>query len=558
MFKQFKFSLVLPLSAALLWGCSSGEDLYAPAEVPEIENRFSPDTLWSDSVGGVGDFYSSLSPAFAAGTVYAAGRDGDVYAIESADGDKIWHTDLDDEDENDGRRSARLSGGVSAYAGKVAVGSENGYIYVLNAIDGSLLWKAYVGSEVVSKPAFSRSADKVFVYDSRGRLTAFDLTAGKELWVSGESTSGLRLRSQADPIAVGDEYVVLGQSSGRISVIAQDSGAIVNQITVSESGGANSLERIRDVSSTPLLLGDTLYTTSYNGGYAAYSFALQNFVTRLGYNSSKAPALDDSSLVIVEDDGHVVCINRADNSERWSVNNLYYRNLCAPVIYGDYVVVGDFEGYLYFISLANGSIDCIYDLDSSGIYTAPLQADGHLYVQSRDGSLYCLHYDPRGSARAKELALQQAQDYAGVGVSLARPGVGSTGIYAPDDLSYEELMARRQSILRMAAAAEAQQRAVAAQRRAYEQRRAEYEARMKAIEEAERERVSGFGLMPGVKSDAADTASPVQPEPPAQDSGSVQAPVPEAASNSAAQQDSKDTEPSDAAGSHEKAAGFGL
>ncbi len=513
MFKSAKFALILPVSAALLFGCSSGEDLYAPAPVPEIENRFNPQELWSDSVGGVGNFYSELSPAFASGTIYAAGRNGDVYAIRSDDGGKIWHTDLDDEEENDDRRSARLSGGVSAYAGKVAVGSENGYIYVLNAIDGALLWKAFVGSEVLSKPAFSKSADKLFVFDSQGRLTAYDLTSGKSLWVSGETSSGLRLRAQGAPVAVGDEYVIIGQSSGRINVIAQDSGAIVNQIMISSRGGANSLERIRDVASTPLLLGDTLYTTSYNGGYAAYSFASHNFTTRLGYNSSRVPALDDASLVIVEDDGQIVCVNRADNSERWTVTNLTYRNLSAPVIYGNYVVVGDFEGYLYFINLQSGVLECVYELDSSGIYTAPLQADGHLYVQSRDGDLYCINYDPAGTARTKELALQQAVDYAGVGVSLASPGVGATGVYAPDAMSYEELMARRQAVLRMAAQAEARQRAVEAQRRAYEQRRAEYEARMKAIEEAERERLSGFGLMPGVKADTDDSnVAPAQDE----------------------------------------------
>ena len=540
MLKPFKFALILPLSAALVFGCSS-EDLYAPAEVPEIENSFEPEKLWSDSVGGVGDFYSELSPAFDAGTIYAAGRDGDVYAVRSDDGDRIWHTDLSDEEENDGRRSTRLSGGVSAYAGKVAVGSENGYVYLLNAIDGTLLWKAYIGAEVVSKPAFPSSADKIFVYDSLGRLTACSIADGSVLWVSGETASGLRLRSQGDPIAVGDEYVIIGQSSGRISVIAQSTGAIVNQITVSESSGASALERIRDVAGTPLLLGSTLYTTSYSGGYAAYDFAQQRFVTRLGYSTSKTPALDDTSLVIVEDNGTVVCINRADNSERWTVNNLYYRELSAPVIYGNYAVVGDFEGYLYFINLQTGALECVYSLDGSGIYSAPLQADGNLYIQSRDGDLYCLNYDPAGTARAKELALNQAEAYAGVGVNLARPGVGSTGIYAPDAVTYEELMTRRQTVLRMAAQAEAQQRAAAAQRRAYEQRRAEYEARMKAIEEAERERLSGFGVMAGagVKSDSAESeAAPAQSQSAETPAAPAQAPTEEEYS--------------------EKASGFGL
>lgn len=507
-----KFGLILPLAAALIFGCSSDADLFAPSEVPEVQNKFDLQTLWSAGVGsGVGQFYSELSPAFAEGTVYAASRNGDVYALAASSGDKVWHTDLSDEEENNDRRSTRLSGGVSAYAGKVAIGSENGYVYLLNAIDGSLLWKTYVAAEVVSKPAFSAGADKLFVYDSAGRLTALNLSDGKVLWVSGETATGLRLRAQGDPVAVGNEYVVIGQASGNVSVISQDNGAIVNQIVVAQSQGANALERVRDVSSTPLILGDSMYLTSYRGGYAEFSFRTQTFTTRLGYSSSQAPALDDTSIVIVEDDGRVVCINRADNSERWSVNNLLYRNLTAPVIYGNYAVTGDFEGYLYFINLATGNLDGVFELDSSGIYTAALQNDGHLYVQSRDGDLYCLHYDPANTARQKELALKQAMDYAGVGVSLARPGVGATGIYAPDSMTYEQLSARRQAVLRLAAQAEARQRAADAQRREYERRKAEYEARMKAIQEAERERLSGFGIMPGVKSEGEDDTSSAAP-----------------------------------------------
>lgn len=36
----------------------------------------------------------------------------------------------------------------------VAVGSENGYLYVLNRKDGSIYFKYYLGSEIVTRPAF--------------------------------------------------------------------------------------------------------------------------------------------------------------------------------------------------------------------------------------------------------------------------------------------------------------------------------------------------------------------------------------------------------------------
>ena len=260
--------LFLGTAAALmlLSGCAA-EDPYAPVEAPEIDSKFDIDKVWADSIGsGVGDFWSALRPDFAAGTVYAASRDGDVFGIVAADGDKIWHTDLSDEEENDSSRSTRLSGGVSAYAGKVAVGSENGYLYLLNAIDGALLWKNYTASELVSRPAFSKSGDRVFVMDHRGRVFAYDCATGEQLWVSGDSPNVLRLRAQSDIVPVGDDFLVMGQSNGKVSVLLQSTGAIVNSLTIAEVTGANALSRVSDVSATPVFDGSDLWVISYNGG----------------------------------------------------------------------------------------------------------------------------------------------------------------------------------------------------------------------------------------------------------------------------------------------------
>lgn len=486
--------LFLGTAAALLLlsGCAA-EDPYAPVEAPEIDSKFDIDKVWADSIGsGVGDFWSALRPDFAAGTVYAASRDGDVFGIVAADGDKIWHTDLSDEEENDSSRSTRLSGGVSAYAGKVAVGSENGYLYLLNAIDGTLLWKNYTASELVSRPAFSKSGDRVFVMDHRGRVFAYDCATGEQLWVSGDSPNVLRLRAQSDIVPVGDDFLVMGQSNGKVAVLLQSTGAIVNSLTIAEITGANALARVSDVSATPVFDGSDLWVISYNGGMVRYSFAEHRNLVKLAYSSSLQPAMDEEVIVITNDDGHLFCINRSDYSERWSNTALSYRNVTAPVIYGDYAVAGDYEGYLYFFNLENGSIDGMFSVDGSGIYDAPVIADGKLYVTSRDGDLYCYDYDPTGSAFSKETAAKMRADYAAVGVDLRAPGVGDSGIYAPDSISMDALMARRAAVIQAARQAEARQRAAEAQMREYEKRRQEYEERVAA----ERERLSGFGIAP--------------------------------------------------------------
>ena len=504
-----KLALALPaaLLAAAIVGCSSSNTRYQPVEPPEIENRFALDSVWSSSTGGVDDFYSELTVAFDGTKVYTASRSGDVMAFTQDGGDRVWEVDLSKEAENDDKRSARLSGGVSYSAGKVAVGSENGYIYVLNSSDGSLLWKAYLESEVVARPSFNASGSKLFVLDSRGNFTAFDIATGEKLWVTGDAPSMLRLRSQANPLVVGDEYVLVGTSSGKVNVLLQETGATVNQITVGQAVGTNALERISDVSSSPLILGNILYAASFSGELVEYDFGTFNYVTRLGYQSSRDFGFDANSLVLTSDDGTVYCLNLADNSQRWANTQLSYRNVTAPVVFGNYAVVGDYEGYVYFLDMQDGSIDYMDELDSSGFYTAGQVDNGNLYMIARDGTLSCLRYADQ--SQNSSAALVEQTNYAllataAQGLTLNHPGVYEGGIYAPSSMTAEQLEARRTAIRRAVAQQEAQ---IAAQRRAAAEAakaRAKYEARQKAFEEERRERLSGFGIAPGVRAEMDD------------------------------------------------------
>lgn len=500
-----KLVLCVPFIMLSLGGCSGNKDLFAPVESPEIANKISVSEVWSASLGGSDKYFSSLAPAVTGANIYAASRNGDVCAINAQTGSKQWNTDLGSEEENDDRRSARLSGGVTAFASKVAVGSENGYIYVLDSATGKLLWKQYLENEIVTSPAFSLNGSRLFVLDSMGRLFCFDVYNGSRIWVSGDSSNKLRLRVQSKPVIVGDSYIFVGQASGKVQIISQENGAVVSEITVGSKSGSNELERVADVASTPLVLGESMYTTAYNSGFMNISLSSGTLLTKLGYRSSKDLAFDSNVFVITEDNGHISCISRADNHEIWTNSQLTYRNVTAPTIYGNYVVVGDLEGYVYFLNLADGRIVAKLDTDETPIYTAPKVVGSDVLIQTSGGDLECLRYDPSGQARSKLMAQTQELAAAGAGLDFGNPG----GIYGVHGLTAEQLQQRRAEANRIVSQIEAHERAQAAQEREYrrqkaeyERRKAEYEAAVKKAEAERRAEVSGFGIVPGVKSDS--------------------------------------------------------
>lgn len=500
-----KLALVLPFVIAAVAGCSSSDTRFDPVDPPKVTNQFDVKTVWSRSTGGVGDFYSELVPAFADNKVYVASRDGEVVALDSLDGgSRLWSMDLGELPENKEKRSARLSGGLSVHGSNLVVGSENGFVYLLNTADGSIKWQVDLKAEVVARPVFNQSGDRIFVLDGKGNFTALDTLSGNKMWVTGDAPQPLRLRAQATPTVVGDKYVLIGTASGRVSVILQETGATVNLINVGEATGTNAFERLSDVSGSPLVLGNEMYASSFAGGLIDYDFGTYSYKSRLGYQSSRDFGFDESSLLLTGDDGTVYCLNRADNSQRWANTQLGYRNVTAPVVYGNYAVVGDYEGYIYFMDLADGSIDYMDDIDGSAIFAAPQVYNGNLYVLASDGSLYCLSLTDNRLAVQKEQSNKQALASAAQGISLNYPGVMDGGIYAPSSLDAEQLEARRAAIRKAVAQQEAR---IAAQRRAYEEQmkaRAEYEARVKAYEEERRQQLSGFGIASGIRADMAE------------------------------------------------------
>lgn len=385
-------NLAMTLMAGIaLQGCSlfnSEEDVVKMAPVPQVESRFDPEVLWSKSVGsGVGKFYSQLSPVVADDQVFAAARDGDVMAFDKQSGDRKWTIDLSDQPENADKRSARLSGGLTAFYGKLFLGSENGYVYAIDQTDGSLLWSKQVPGEVLAAPV--ADGGRIVVVTSSGKLVALDAEKGDILWSTGDDQPKLTLRGQSTPVLAAGG-VVYGRADGRIGVVLLDSGMLANVSRVASPRGATELDRMVDVDAQPVIIGDELYAVAYNGQLMARKLISGEELWKRKYSSYQNMGVGPMDLVLTDAKSHVYAVDRSNGSEKWANTQLSYRNLTAPVTFGDYVVVGDGEGYLYWLDDASGRIVAMQELDSDGLYVAPVADGDILYVQTRSGDLVAL------------------------------------------------------------------------------------------------------------------------------------------------------------------------
>lgn len=375
----------LAICMATLMGCSSNDE--EELVLPEIVNQFETDVLWQESAGGVGHYFSRLTPAVHQDTVYVAGREGQVEAFSLKDGDTLWETDVRKDlsiwpwVENE---SAKLSGGVLQAYGKIYVGSEHGFIVALDRETGKEVWRKKVPGESLSKP--SAGDGLIFVNLGSGKLLALHPDTGEERWRFEQDIPALTLRGQSSP-TVANGGVLVGLETGKLSVLISDSGYSAWSAEIAVAKGASEFERLVDVDTQALVSGPYAYAIAYNGNLAAIDIRSGNVVWKREYSSYRDIAMDAQSLYVVDSEGVIYALDKNSGIERWSQPALRGWYLTGPAVAGRYLAIGDQEGNLHWLNKETGELVSREDFDSSGFFVEPVVADDKLILYTRDGEV---------------------------------------------------------------------------------------------------------------------------------------------------------------------------
>ncbi len=377
--RVFKKALLGVLTVGILAGCASEEDTIVMAPLPQVDSEFTPSAKWTASIGdGVGHYFSKLSPVVANDTLFVASRDGLVKALDPEDGKQKWQTDLEED------VIARLSGGITAAYGNLYIGSENGEVIALDQETGEINWRIEVGGEVLARPV--ADSGMIIVNTSRGMLIALDEASGEQRWALSTEVPNLTLRGDSTPTAIGGG-VFWGTANGRLAAAIVERGQLIWQQPVGTPKGATEIDRLVDVDSSPIVLGGTLFTVGYNGQLIAIDLRSANPIWKRNYSSANDIATDGSRIFVITEKDHVVAVDARSGTELWENSKLEYRQLTAPVIVDNYLVVGDTLGYLHWIDRSTGEFVAQQYVDDSGFAVGPtLLSDGYV-ITTRNGDV---------------------------------------------------------------------------------------------------------------------------------------------------------------------------
>ena len=347
-----KASVIIFLSLFMI-GCQSDKVIVEqPAELVKIDSQVKINNTWSKKIfsdipTGKTDLVVDSDGIF---TFSSAGL---VFSYFS-NGKLNWENDL----------NFSLSSGVGKGFGSLFVTSIDGDIFSLDINNGNLNWSSKIGGESLSVP--SSNGDIVAVQTSNGKITAINLKDGKFRWEYISVLPSLSLRGTSSPI-FDDGNLYVGFANGNLAKIEPRSGVIQWEIPVTISKGSSEIERIIDIDSKPLVSSGLAFATSYQGDVSAINSLNGRVIWRNNFSSTKDILEIERNIYLVDEDSEVQAFSGLTGISLWRIKDYRLRNLTSPQRLNNYIIVGDFEGYLHFLDTSSGSTIGRYRVSRSGI-----------------------------------------------------------------------------------------------------------------------------------------------------------------------------------------------
>jgi len=384
--------LILLVAASLLNGCSSlnpmnwwgEEDANPPADLVEIPNGITPRALWSAQVGeGSDERRLGLVAAVDDGRVFIADAQGLIQARDADSGHVIWTQETD----------RPFSGGPGAGDGLALIGTLDGEVLALEADTGAERWRSRVASEVLSVPAVG--AGVVAVHSVDGSLTALDARTGVRMWVTRREVPDLSLRGSSSALISGGA-VICGFADGKLVAYDLFTGRPLWEAFAGVPSGRTVLERLIDVDADPVLIDGVIYIGTYQGDLVAVSERDGAVLWRRSLPTEAGLTGDWRMVYVTDTRDHVWAVQQLNGAALWRQRDLNNRRLTAPAVLGDYVVVGDFEGYVHLLSRDDGSLAGRVRVGDDPILARPVADGDKVYVLGTGGDVAALTLSSAG------------------------------------------------------------------------------------------------------------------------------------------------------------------
>ena len=371
---KLKLPLAIAVASALLLGCSSNKVKEAkPNPLPKIQQQQGLNLVFSQSV-------SSTSAAEALrlqldtdnGVIFAIDPDGQVSAYKGKE--QLWKSKITKQE---------LTAGVEAAEGIVVVGNRKGQLFALDQATGEQKWTTQLSGAILS-PSLIQSG-RVITIANDGTVFAHDAVSGQQVWAYKLPNVQFSLRGQPAPVRLDDRTILVASANAYVYGLDVISGVPRFQRRVAISEGRSDIQRLIDIVGDPVVAGQYLVTTSFQGQVTVTDLATQRVVWSEDASSTNRPEVSGDKVFVSTVDGKLNAYSLSTGQLAWQNEELLNRQLSNPVMLGQSLVVGDMDGVIHLLDPASGKL--VGRAKTSGEVQSLRVIDNQLYVATRKGAL---------------------------------------------------------------------------------------------------------------------------------------------------------------------------
>ncbi|MDN3923027.1 outer membrane protein assembly factor BamB [Roseateles violae] len=372
--KIFSIKLAAALTlASLLSACSLFGSSNAPKPTP-LEADVSAGkarVLWNARVDGL---QTPLSFVARGEQFIVAGNDGVVQALRAADGQSLWRAEV----------GGKLSAGVGSDGRFAAVVTRSNELVVIDA--GQVLWRKTMPTPVNTAPLVA--GERVFVLTVDRQVQAFDALDGRKLWEMRRPGDALTL-AQAGVIGVYKDTLIVGQGP-RMAGVDPLRGTVRWEASVANPRGTNEVERLADLIGPLVRQGEMLCARGFQSAVGCVSGERGNTIWSRNVGGTRGIGGDAQYIYGADGSDRLTAWKIGNGDTFWTAEQFQNRKLSSPAAVGEFVLVGDFEGYVHLVARDSGKTVARLATDGSAIVAAPLVLNGVALVATRNGGLYAI------------------------------------------------------------------------------------------------------------------------------------------------------------------------
>lgn len=374
--RKYKITCALTVLTLALAGCAG-----KTTKVPEVKPNPLPKLTQAKTLVPV--FSTSVASTDAAdplrlrldadnGVVFAIDPKGEVSAFKGKQ--RLWQKKVSKDN---------LSSGVEAAEGLVVVGNQKGQLFALDQQTGEQKWTAQLTGALLAPSLIH--AGRVISVSNDGTVYAHEIATGTQVWTYNLPNVQFSLRGMAAPVALDARNVLIASSNAYIYALDALSGVPKLQRRVAVSDGRSDIQRLVDIDGEPVVAGQFVVTTSYQGQVTVLDLASQQVVWSEDASSIQRPEVVGNGVFVAQTDGKIKAFEITSGQLLWENDQLLNRKLSNPVMLGTDLVVGDLDGVLHLIDPRTGQITG--RSKTSGEVRSLRVIDNQLYVSTRKGAL---------------------------------------------------------------------------------------------------------------------------------------------------------------------------